>query len=98
MTAEFEFQIEDILENISDQILQLKLDDIPGAIKMLPEEFREGVIDIVRDVYYDLNWVDNIEYEDGEREEIINNIKTQLKSFYKLLQIWKLQNEASAAA
>ena len=98
MAAEYEFQILELAERISDQILQLKLEDIPEAIKMLPEVFRKVIIDIVKETYDDLNWVDDIEYEDGEREEIINNIKTQIKRYNKLKTIRKLQNETSAAA
>ena len=81
MVLTLQFGIEEIQENISEQILNLKLDDIPGVIKMLPEEFRERTKDFVRDVYNDLNWVDNIEYEDGERERIINRIITQIQVF-----------------
>ena len=97
MVLTLQFGIEEIQENISEQILNLKLDDIPGVIKMLPEEFRERTKDFVRDVYNELNWEDNIEYEDGERERIINRIITQIQVF-KMLQNEKKQNETAPAA
>ena len=97
MEAEYESQLGELQEKILEQLYRLNLVDTYGVIKSLPKELRDDLLYFVQETYDYLADAKDIEYEDGEREEIINKIIIQIKSFNKL-QIWKLQNKTSAAA
>ena len=97
MAAEYESQLGELQENILEQIYRLNLEDAYGVLKSLPKELRNDIQYVVQETYDYLEDAKDIEYEDGEREEIINKIITQIKSYNKL-KIWQRQNETSAAA
>ena len=71
-------------ETILDQIFLLKWEDVFETVKMLPEDIREHVQDVVEEAYECVAHTEAIEYKGEEREEIINKIITQINCFYKL--------------
>ena len=94
----YKYQKLEVQDTIIDLILQLEWVDTFETVKMLPEDIREHVQNVVEAAYECVVPTEGIKCEGEEREEIINNIITQIYSFYQLqikmreLNGWKKVN------
>ena len=84
MEARYKYLKLDLQDTIIDLILQLEWEDVFETVKMLPEDIREHVQNVVEEAYECVVPTEDIKCEGEEREEIINNIITQINRFYKL--------------